>query len=511
METNFDVKTFILALVCILIGFIVGNLRGRQNGGGYQPVNPADIVDFDDEEEPKKGVDGLKMVLVIRKDLNMTKGKIAAQVGHATLANYKASQVASRDYLRRWEMQGQAKVCLKVDDEKELVNIMNAALSKNLVARVVRDAGRTQIAAGSRTVLAIGPAPISKTKFIARGPSHQARAFYRNEDFMPLISLNPSGDVAVAYGKEIDIYSLSVAQGNRKWCGRMSIHKDDLDVTSMSVSKTAVYTGDETGRLERYDLKYQSPNEAVLFATPAWSILTNHETGKHRITGILQHRDRLVTTGVDPKIRVYNPSDGSEVDALQVRTPEHKDRFTSLTTVPHTNYIAVGSTQWKANSSNSPLRLLTVTPSGLCLDKELFSHRTSVFGLSPAGSHMFASASFDGTAKLWDVRSPDPCIKTIEDADDYALFCISVDAGGRRLVFGTSHYGVIRLFDMRYLPESGNRVTRGARSVFIGGKRARSPVYSVQATDAHVYAAYANELIMVAWDGHPACQLGPET
>ena len=54
---------------------------------------------------------------------------------------------------------GQAKVVLKVDYEKEMYELLNKAKDAGIVAYVVEDAGRTQIAAGSRTVLALGPAP----------------------------------------------------------------------------------------------------------------------------------------------------------------------------------------------------------------------------------------------------------------------------------------------------------------------------------------------------------------
>lgn len=56
-----------------------------------------------------------------------------------------------------WEDYGQPKVVLKVDSEEDLLQLMQKALSVGLNASIVRDAGRTQIAAGSKTVLAIGP------------------------------------------------------------------------------------------------------------------------------------------------------------------------------------------------------------------------------------------------------------------------------------------------------------------------------------------------------------------
>ncbi|KIO34771.1 hypothetical protein M407DRAFT_240569 [Tulasnella calospora MUT 4182] len=101
-----------------------------------------------------------KMVLVVRSDLGMTRGKIAAQCGHATLACYKTLQKSNPALLAHWERIGQAKVALKCDSEDELLLLQATAQSLNLCARTIQDAGRTQIAAGSTTVLGIGPGPV---------------------------------------------------------------------------------------------------------------------------------------------------------------------------------------------------------------------------------------------------------------------------------------------------------------------------------------------------------------
>lgn len=64
--------------------------------------------------------------------------------------------------LKRWETLGQAKVALKVDSEEDMLMLQATAVSLGICAQVIHDAGRTQIAAGSATVLGIGPAPKSK-------------------------------------------------------------------------------------------------------------------------------------------------------------------------------------------------------------------------------------------------------------------------------------------------------------------------------------------------------------
>ena len=90
----------------------------------------------------------------------VTTGKIAAQCSHATLACYKYYFSKSPDspILRRWERGGQAKVALQIKNEEDMLLLQGQALSLGLCARVIEDAGRTQIASGSRTVLGIlGP------------------------------------------------------------------------------------------------------------------------------------------------------------------------------------------------------------------------------------------------------------------------------------------------------------------------------------------------------------------
>ncbi|KAK7058281.1 hypothetical protein VNI00_001912 [Paramarasmius palmivorus] len=102
--------------------------------------------------------DECKLVLVVRSDLGMSTGKIAAQCSHATLACYKSLLASNVTLLRRWEKSGQTKIALRCSNEEELLTLQAQAQSLNLCARSIQDAGRTQIAAGSRTVLGIlGP------------------------------------------------------------------------------------------------------------------------------------------------------------------------------------------------------------------------------------------------------------------------------------------------------------------------------------------------------------------
>uniref|UniRef100_A0A7S4AR74 peptidyl-tRNA hydrolase n=1 Tax=Pseudo-nitzschia australis TaxID=44445 RepID=A0A7S4AR74_9STRA len=99
-----------------------------------------------------------KMILVVNHELGMGKGKIAAQCGHASVGCYKRATKMCPGGTRAWEFTGCAKIAVKCPTEEEMRSIYDTTLDRGLPLYIVEDAGRTQIAAGSRTVLAIfGP------------------------------------------------------------------------------------------------------------------------------------------------------------------------------------------------------------------------------------------------------------------------------------------------------------------------------------------------------------------
>ncbi|KAM5179660.1 peptidyl-tRNA hydrolase 2, mitochondrial [Mantella aurantiaca] len=100
-----------------------------------------------------------KMVLVVRNDLKMGKGKVAAQCSHAAVSAYKQLLKRNPELLKQWEYCGQPKVVLKAPDEEAFVELLSQAKQLGLTVSLIQDAGRTQIAPGSRTVLGVGPGP----------------------------------------------------------------------------------------------------------------------------------------------------------------------------------------------------------------------------------------------------------------------------------------------------------------------------------------------------------------
>ncbi|MCX8174828.1 MAG: aminoacyl-tRNA hydrolase [Candidatus Micrarchaeota archaeon] len=100
---------------------------------------------------------GLKQAIIIRADLKMGKGKIAAQVSHASLSAYKKCERENPKDARRWESEGQKKIVLKVGSERELLELYEK-MSKEIPCALIRDAGHTQVEAGSITCFGAGPA-----------------------------------------------------------------------------------------------------------------------------------------------------------------------------------------------------------------------------------------------------------------------------------------------------------------------------------------------------------------
>ena len=95
----------------------------------------------------------LKQVILIRQDLKLPKGKMAAQASHASV-----EAALKSDSLAAWRTAGQKKVVLKVQDEKELIKFFQLAKDEGLPTSLITDAGKTVIAPGTKTAVAIGPA-----------------------------------------------------------------------------------------------------------------------------------------------------------------------------------------------------------------------------------------------------------------------------------------------------------------------------------------------------------------
>ncbi|AEH07506.1 peptidyl-tRNA hydrolase Pth2 [Methanothermococcus okinawensis] len=98
-----------------------------------------------------------KQVIVVRNDLKMGKGKIAAQACHASIEAFIRAQKICPNVVKEWLREGQKKAVVKVNSEKELLEVFRDANIEGLPCSLIRDAGRTQLVPGTYTAVAIGP------------------------------------------------------------------------------------------------------------------------------------------------------------------------------------------------------------------------------------------------------------------------------------------------------------------------------------------------------------------
>lgn len=104
-------------------------------------------------------MDQIKQVIVMRTDLGMGRGKIAAQAGHACVMGAIRVQKTHPEWYEQWQREGQKKIALRVSSLRDLSRLKMDAARAGLPFSEVLDAGHTQIEPGTVTCISIGPAP----------------------------------------------------------------------------------------------------------------------------------------------------------------------------------------------------------------------------------------------------------------------------------------------------------------------------------------------------------------
>ena len=100
-----------------------------------------------------------KMVIVTRKDLDLSPGKLAAQVAHAAVACALDTKKKNAMWFNKWQSEGAKKAVVKVERKDDFYPLKEKAEQLKIVSHIITDAGHTEIPAGTKTVLGIGPAP----------------------------------------------------------------------------------------------------------------------------------------------------------------------------------------------------------------------------------------------------------------------------------------------------------------------------------------------------------------
>jgi PTH2 family peptidyl-tRNA hydrolase len=122
-----------------------------------------------------------KQMIVMRKDLNMRKGKMIAQGAHSSVAvllnqgnifhpvsitPWGGTEVRESQFildltpaLKEWITGLFTKICVSVDSEEELMAVYNKAKDSGLLCALITDCGLTEFnGVPTKTCCAIGPA-----------------------------------------------------------------------------------------------------------------------------------------------------------------------------------------------------------------------------------------------------------------------------------------------------------------------------------------------------------------
>lgn len=111
-----------------------------------------------------------KQVLIIRKDLGMSCGKIASQTAHASVMallsmsskNANVIVMKQNKYLDNWYSSGYTKIVLAASSEEELLSLYAKASYRKLPCYLVLDEGRTELGKPEFTAVGIGPWEVSE-------------------------------------------------------------------------------------------------------------------------------------------------------------------------------------------------------------------------------------------------------------------------------------------------------------------------------------------------------------
>lgn len=133
----------------------------------FSQNNAADLAKTSLEEDlgfeqindlfPAITLEDYKMVFVINTSLGMSLGKCCSQTAHAVLAIVNDNIIKDRfvSAYHQWIMNGGTKIVLAGESTKQLDALKEKADALSLPNQIIRDAGRTEIEPGSKTVLVV--------------------------------------------------------------------------------------------------------------------------------------------------------------------------------------------------------------------------------------------------------------------------------------------------------------------------------------------------------------------
>ena len=148
---------FIFFLFGIYFNNIIILIRGKRD----RVNKKKEEINYNKRKNSFNDNDDLKMVFLVRQDLKMKAGKIAAQVAHTAVGLYDdiifGNNIYQKEALDYWVNYGQKKIVLRVPNLEIMINVYKQCKKENIATCLITDAGFTQIEPMTKTVLGIGP------------------------------------------------------------------------------------------------------------------------------------------------------------------------------------------------------------------------------------------------------------------------------------------------------------------------------------------------------------------
>src|SRR3990172_306733 len=110
-----------------------------------------------------------KLVVAVRADLDLSRGKLAVQVAHASVMAALDAKARHRRWFAAWDAEGQEKGGVRAPGIPELHGLRARARALGLPTALVEDAGLTELPPGTVTCLAVGPGP---NELVDQGTGH---------------------------------------------------------------------------------------------------------------------------------------------------------------------------------------------------------------------------------------------------------------------------------------------------------------------------------------------------
>jgi len=102
----------------------------------------------------------------MRNDLKISRGKIAAQAGHAAVSAAEEARKRYSGWWKAWITEGQCKIAVRAESEQELLELERKAKKSKLPTALIVDRGLTELPPDTITCLGIGPAPSAQVDAI---------------------------------------------------------------------------------------------------------------------------------------------------------------------------------------------------------------------------------------------------------------------------------------------------------------------------------------------------------